>query len=484
MHKLGVIVPFRNRETQLRQFLREVPKFLDNQGIVHEIIVVEQMDEEDFNRGALLNAGVLEAEARGCDYVALHDVDLIPRYADYSYVDIPVEMVGKILDDSYEEGFQITLEDLTDDYFGGVVLFPVETFKKVNGYSNKYAGWGFEDNDLLKRCQECQVPLDIKKYRQLSNLESSLYFNGKNSYVEFPLGKLNLGRSVSFLVSFKVEDLTFDKTKIGDEACVFSIPGLDLALAYTNYGTYKFEVFDNYEDVYSIHSTKLPVGMACQACITLDAEQRRIVFYLNGVEIGSKHWPVDRNLIAKSNKLYLGVGNPARKDTEKWFTGQISDFAVFKGKVLSQSEVSKAFSESYLGLGPMNPSIWLSAKVFKDNLFLPDLGDSGMQGVVRNCEVTPMLSLTETYNSVVPFKRYGKYRCLPHKTNGGTWGYWKNWATRLNQERFKLVESLGSFRHADGLSTLPLICKMTCQDLGSYVKMQVFFNRSLPKLKK
>ena len=58
-NKLGVIVPYRKRFGQLQRFLQYVPKYLQKQELNYEIIVAEQMDEEDFNRGALLNAGFL-----------------------------------------------------------------------------------------------------------------------------------------------------------------------------------------------------------------------------------------------------------------------------------------------------------------------------------------------------------------------------------------------------------------------------------------
>jgi predicted glycosyltransferase involved in capsule biosynthesis len=39
-----------------------------------------------------------------------------------------------------------------ETYFGGVTLFDKESFKKINGFSNQYWGYGGEDDDLYLRC--------------------------------------------------------------------------------------------------------------------------------------------------------------------------------------------------------------------------------------------------------------------------------------------------------------------------------------------
>ena len=58
-HKLGIIIPYRNRPEQLATFRKEINDYLD---IDFELIVVEQSDKKDFNRGKLLNIGFLKAE--------------------------------------------------------------------------------------------------------------------------------------------------------------------------------------------------------------------------------------------------------------------------------------------------------------------------------------------------------------------------------------------------------------------------------------
>ena len=40
MHKLGVIVPYRNRPNQLKHFLNHIKLYLDKKDIDYEIIIV------------------------------------------------------------------------------------------------------------------------------------------------------------------------------------------------------------------------------------------------------------------------------------------------------------------------------------------------------------------------------------------------------------------------------------------------------------
>ena len=93
MHKLGVIVPYRNRPNQLKHFLNHIKLYLDKKDIDYEIIIVEQTEKNNFNRGKLLNIGFLKAEELKCDYIVFHDIDMLPIDADYSYTSKPTHLI-------------------------------------------------------------------------------------------------------------------------------------------------------------------------------------------------------------------------------------------------------------------------------------------------------------------------------------------------------------------------------------------------------
>ena len=83
-HKLAIIVPFRERFDELLKFVPHLSKFLRVQSIDFKIFIINQIDELRFNRASLINVGFLES-MRECDYMAMHDVDLLPMNANLSY---------------------------------------------------------------------------------------------------------------------------------------------------------------------------------------------------------------------------------------------------------------------------------------------------------------------------------------------------------------------------------------------------------------
>lgn len=472
MHKLGVIVPYRDRPKQLREFIRDLSGFLmyRNARLDYEVIVVNQKDIKKFNRGKLLNIGFIEAEKRGCDYVIFHDVDMIPTEGSYKFRDYPVQLANTF---EFREDFKRTI---TKDYFGGVTLFPVKDFRKINGYSNKYRGWGFEDNDLLLRCVEKDLPLKEVGLRTPPLNKNVLKFNGKNSIVKVP-NKFTFVRPISFMCTFKPDPIKCNPNEITDEFAAFGIPGYDLNLSFNSFRTYKFELFLVNDVTYSITTEYIP-NMTVRCVVTVDPKTREIEFYVNGEKIGKSTW--DKYQIRKySNEpfLYLGAAAPGREDKPKFFKGNIDSFAVFN-RALSREEIKdislnindKLLTSEEFGYSE-ELSTYYDTRYIKNNK-LVDLSSNENHGTIVNCD-QEYVNTVPYYTIKLPKRERCKYRLLKHEEGGYVDGYWKDWQSRKNQIHYtKLVEQGFSNLENDGIST----CKYTVLDVEQnhlYVKLNV-----------
>ncbi len=174
MQHVSIIVPYRNRASHLTEFIPHMLRFLEvrrTAGLFdYSIHVIEQLGSESFNRGKLLNCGVAIA-APGTDFACLHDVDYLPVDADYGPVDRPTRLIWNGL----------TLQEDYEMFFGAVVTFPISSFVKVNGYSNGYWGWGYEDIELRLRCQLSGIPIGRRDgtYRALPHAHNGLLAPGQ-----------------------------------------------------------------------------------------------------------------------------------------------------------------------------------------------------------------------------------------------------------------------------------------------------------------
>lgn len=156
MKRLSLVVPYRDRAAHLREFVPHVCQYfardkLDKE-IPYRVLVVEQAPGLPFNAGALKNIG-FALTADESDYTGFHDVDYLPIWADYSWVDIPTPIVWNGAEKRPVRVGDPTAGVVTAgrDFFGGAVLVPNDLFRNVNGYSNDYWGWGREDEDLRRR---------------------------------------------------------------------------------------------------------------------------------------------------------------------------------------------------------------------------------------------------------------------------------------------------------------------------------------------
>lgn len=452
MHKLGVIVPYRDRFEQLLIFKNTISYHLNKSGIDFELIVVEQDGAKTFNRGKLLNVGFQYAKKLKCDYVVFHDVDMLPIDVDYSYSPHPVHLASNF---KSPIGFQ---RIVFDEYFGGVTIFPIDDFEKINGYSNEYWGWGYEDNDLLFRCQKYGLDLNQLKTKILGSNTSALKFNGINAYVKSK-NTIDTDSNHTIFVSFSPEYIHCDVNKYDDTFSIFTIPGLDLSINYNSYSRYNFEIYDEDENIIYINSDIKP-NYKTNICVTIDTDNKNIKMYQDGNLIGFKEYTVPLYNYKRQSKLYIGVGNPTRKENPKFFDGLINSVAIYSD-VLNEDEVKEISNNKYFGLthdfGKYESSdklkLYYDAKFIK-SYKLMDLSGNGNDGQIYNCEIVPY-KMDEYKIVSIPYRRECMFELLEHAENGYVNGAWKDITTRYNQLRYYNEVSRGYINtKEDGLSNL------------------------------
>ena len=79
-HHIAILIPFRDRQEHLLQFLLNMHPLFARQEISYGVYLIEPEEKNAFNRGLLFNIGFLEANKDSNDSwqcYALHDVDLI-----------------------------------------------------------------------------------------------------------------------------------------------------------------------------------------------------------------------------------------------------------------------------------------------------------------------------------------------------------------------------------------------------------------------
>ena len=153
--KLAIIVPYRDRAEHLQALVAHLHNYFRHdkldRAIPWTLHVVEQADARPFNRGALINAG-FELAAADADYVCMHDVDMLPIWADYAWPDCPARVCLYGLPNPQQKHLCI----------GGVTAVSVADFQALNGFSNGYWGWGYEDYDFRLRILAADLGIEAR----------------------------------------------------------------------------------------------------------------------------------------------------------------------------------------------------------------------------------------------------------------------------------------------------------------------------------
>lgn len=449
--KLGIIVPYRNRAGHLDKFLKRVPETLDAQDIDYEIIVVEQADDRPFNRGKLLNIGVHRAKELGCTYVALHDVDMIPLEVDYSTVDRPTHLATDFVSNHGEKRI------IFDEYFGGVTLFPIMDYYKVNGYSNNYWGWGYEDDDLMFRCRENYMDFNTKQVPVKTSNTAGLEFNGYDSVVKLP--KPYGLDSFTMMVTCEPYAIECDSALEMDEYSIAAVPGYDTGFSFNSFKRYKFEAWTSNKEVISLKSTISDPKRTTLIAVG-DNYNKTLKLYQDGELIDEASF--EGRLMSYHNEKFILLGQSGSPDNKRRpFKGRI-DYFSFWNHCLEPGQIESIFKNIQLGVteqfeGYTTPhcleacydgkaSTW--HKVF-------DLSGNDRHGKVHHCERVKVSHEEDFKEVAVPWRRDGKFLLLPHADNGFYENKWTYTETRKNQIRFynKVLKGKTDWRR-DGLDSL------------------------------
>ena len=159
--RVAVIIPFRDREAHLAAFKTHWHQFsAEAKHISWVVVVAEQFESEPWNRGFSFNAGLvavvtnfsnnisayqnLADERSGFDCIVSHDIDYVPDPGvDYASCEVPTQLSSEI------DRYRWMSPSINNT--GGVISMKLKHWRKINGFSNNFRGWGGEDDELFHR---------------------------------------------------------------------------------------------------------------------------------------------------------------------------------------------------------------------------------------------------------------------------------------------------------------------------------------------
>jgi hypothetical protein len=419
-HKLGICIPYRNRKEHLERLVPHLSKHLTEQGIDHKFYVGHQVDDKLFNRGAMKNIAAKYAFDDGCDYIAWHDVDMLPHEeADYSYPEEhPMHIATKLSKYNYNLGY--------DQYFGGVVLFTKEQVEKTNGYSNEYWDWGQEDDDLFWRCYfeglTTGRTIKTEKNKMVAN------FDGNTSAVFLPTNReisscLHNDHTITITFNAEQQDervpiwLVGDKNKKFIEYPLLRKDGSwTWGLSFNNSRAVTMMLFDR-DNRNNYNWAKRFEGMWTQVTISYNSEEKNMYFYINDELIcqmnGVKQnipFPIGNDLKTHDAIKPFILGFCPQLNTR--YKGKISDFKIYNRFFNDINDVFKN-----------KDNVVLDFDFMSENIIKQDIQ-------ITNEDI-------DIIENVIPFRREGRFYCLPHVDEGfvnGTWA--KGETTARNEKRF------------------------------------------------
>ena len=434
-HKLGICIPYRDRQSHLDELVDKLGKLLTNKGIDHGFYVGHQIDDKLFNRGAMKNIAAQYAFNDGCDYIAWHDVDMIPdENVDYSYPENnPIHIATQLSKYDYSMNY--------DQYFGGVILFTKEQVERTNGYSNEYWDWGQEDDDLFWRCyyEGYTTGEVVNQYENKDYFE----FNGVDSHIELPTSReisscLHNDHTISILFTAEQQQDKVPIWLVGDvERKFIEYPLLrkdgsfTWGLSFNNSRTVNSMVIDRSNNYYYTWSKRFEnLWTWFTVSYKKDADEYSmyvnddlILNYMGGKYNTPRILTTKLRLHDSIKPFLLGFCN----HTNTRFKGKISEVKIYDTSI---DEINEP------------PILHFNSS-------------EQFEGAVYNNVVSGKENI-KVMKDVLPFRRNGIFECLPHVDEGFVNGKWaKGETTARNERRFVTEMQQGKIDYKnDGMNSL------------------------------
>jgi hypothetical protein len=460
-HKLGICIPYRDRKEHIDNLIPALTKHLNEKGIEHTFYVGHQVDEKLFNRGAMKNIAAHIAFEDGCDYIAWHDVDMIPHpEADYSYPEEhPTHIATKLSKYSYGLGY--------DQYFGGVVLFTKEQVEKTNGYSNDYWDWGQEDDDLFWRCYFENMTTG-NSYKTYEN-KSVANFDGINSKIAVDCNReisaaLSNNHTISVLFYAEQQPEKVPIWLVGDEEKQFiEYPLLrkdgawTWGLSFNNSRSVNMGVFDKDNNFYYNWAKKFE-KVWTWVTISYNKSAKKMYMYVNNELV------TNQKDIKENKPTLIPTALKPMSPLRPLLIGFCSHTGnLFKGKIAQV----KIFDEYFKNIDDVftNETNLILNVDFENGIFenKNDLECGSIDVEITKEDINVI-------DNVLPFRRESKFDCMFHTDEGYVNGKWaKGETTARNEKRFVTEMQQGLINYKkDGINNILNVLKIEKIDVSLY----------------
>jgi hypothetical protein len=192
--KVGLVIPWRPQPTRLYAFEATMARYSDQ---LHGVTAYYgDTEDEIFNIAGSRNKGCLEAIDDDCDVLIVSDADMflepytlyksIEKAASENVVSLPftdLMFLSQMGSDELIAGRE-TLHSLRQkpgitvfqNQIGGAFVLSSSTFRILNGWDERFVGWGFEDLAM----NEAHKSILGKDYHRAHGVAGSLYHEDRD----------------------------------------------------------------------------------------------------------------------------------------------------------------------------------------------------------------------------------------------------------------------------------------------------------------